>query len=154
MDRVRELERERVTVQEAARRLGITESAVRKRVARKQLPYDEVVDGKRKRLYIFLDKDQDRVPEPFRERYLKSMEDRVRTLEDEVYRQQAIILNMTEAMKTLNPPAQAEPVEARESPVSPGPTETPTPPPEEAQTATQRPQGGTLRGWRRRILGW
>ena len=23
-----------------------------------------------------------------------------------------------------------------------------------SQTATQRPQGGTLRGWRRRILGW
>jgi excisionase family DNA binding protein len=50
--------------------------------------------------------------------------------------------------------AKLEKLEARESPVSPGPTETPTPPPEEAQTAIQRPQGGTLRGWRRRILGW
>jgi predicted ArsR family transcriptional regulator len=148
------LERERVTVQEAARRLGITESAVRKRVARKQLPYDEVVDGKRKRLYVYLDRDQDNVPEPFRDRYLTSLEDRVRTLEGEVYRQQAIILNMTEAMKTLNPPAQAEPVEARESPASPGPTQTPTPAPGAPQAATQRPQGGTLRGLRRRILGW
>src|SRR4028119_1477135 len=44
--------------------------------------------------------------------------------------------------------------EARESPVSPGPNETPTPAPGGAQAATQRPQGGTLRGWRRRILGW
>jgi hypothetical protein len=73
---------------------------------------------------------------------------------EEIRRRDTIIMNMTEAMKALNPPAQAEPVEARESPVSPGPTETPTPPPEEAQTATQRPQGGTLRGLRRRILGW
>jgi len=45
--------------------------------------------------------------------------------------------------------------EARESPVSPGPTEeTPTPAPGGAQAATQRPQGGNLRGWRRRIFGW
>ena len=44
--------------------------------------------------------------------------------------------------------------EAREAPVSPGPTQAPTPPPEEAQTVPQRPQGGGLRGLRRRILGW
>jgi hypothetical protein len=42
--------------------------------------------------------------------------------------------------------------EARESPASPGLT--PTPPPADAQTATQPPQGGGLRGLRRRILGW
>jgi hypothetical protein len=46
--------------------------------------------------------------------------------------------------------------EARESPVSPGPIEeeAPTPPPGEAQTTTEPPQGGGLRGLRRRILGW
>ena len=44
--------------------------------------------------------------------------------------------------------------EARESPMSPGPTHTPAPPLEETHTATQRPQGGTLRGLRRRLLGW
>jgi FtsZ-binding cell division protein ZapB len=44
--------------------------------------------------------------------------------------------------------------EARVPPESPAPTETPTPPPEETQTATQPPQGGGLRGLRRRILGW
>jgi hypothetical protein len=148
------LERERVTVQEAARRLGITESAVRKRATRRQISSEKVTEGKRERLYIFLDTEQDTVPEPFRERYMTSLENRVRTLEDEVYRQQAIILNMTEAMKALNPPAQHEPVEAQESPVGPGPTETPTPPPAGPQTATHPPQGGTLRGLRRRLLGW
>ncbi len=46
--------------------------------------------------------------------------------------------------------------EARESLVSPSPTEeeAPTPPPGEAQTATEPPQGGGLRGLRRRLLGW
>jgi hypothetical protein len=44
--------------------------------------------------------------------------------------------------------------EARESPVSPGPAETPAPASGETQADTQPPQGGTLRGWRRRLLGW
>jgi excisionase family DNA binding protein len=44
--------------------------------------------------------------------------------------------------------------EARESSESPGPTDTPTPPPGGTQMATQRLQGGGLRGLRRRILGW
>jgi hypothetical protein len=37
-------------------------------------------------------------------------------LEDELQRKDAILLNMTEAMKALNPPAQEAPPEARESP--------------------------------------
>jgi hypothetical protein len=69
------LERERVTVQEAARRLGITESAVRKRATRRQLRSEKVMEGKRNRLYIFLDTDQDKFQESFRERYVRSMED-------------------------------------------------------------------------------
>jgi excisionase family DNA binding protein len=44
--------------------------------------------------------------------------------------------------------------EARESPVSPGPTQTPPDAPAVPQTATQRPRSGGLRGLRRRILGW
>ena len=75
-----------------------------------------MTEGKKERLYIFLDTDEDKFPEPFRERYVKSLEDRVRTLEDEVCRQQAIILSMTEAMKALSPPAPETSSEARESP--------------------------------------
>ena len=43
---------------------------------------------------------------------------------------------------------------ARETPESPGPTQHPTPGPEGPQPAAQRQQGGGLRGWRRRLLGW
>src|SRR5215216_5371886 len=49
---MRELERERVTVQEAARQLGITESAVSKRVQRRLLEHDKEPDG---RLHVYLD---------------------------------------------------------------------------------------------------
>ncbi len=44
--------------------------------------------------------------------------------------------------------------EARGSPESPGPTETPPDAPAAPQKGVQRPQGGPLRGLLRRILGW
>jgi predicted ArsR family transcriptional regulator len=144
-DRVRELERERVTVQEAARQLGITESAVRKRAQRDQLQSQKVTEGKKERLYIFLDSEEDKFPEPFRERYMRSLEDRVKTLEDEVYRQQAIILSMSQSMQALT-----------------GASETP----EAAETVEEAPDGAEphsatggaqedaqRRPWWRRLIG-
>jgi predicted ArsR family transcriptional regulator len=141
-DEVRELERERVTVQEAARRLGITESAVRKRAVRGQIHSDKVTEGNRERLYIYLDKDQDQFPEPFRERYMRSLEDRVRTLEDEVYRQQAIILSMSQSLQALTGASEAPQVtpEAAEG-------SEPQPTAEEPQEPTER------RSWWRRVFG-
>jgi predicted ArsR family transcriptional regulator len=129
------LERERVTVQEAARRLGLTESAVRKRAVRGQVRSVKVTEGKKERLYIFLDSDEDKFPEPFRDRYMKSLEDRVRTLEDEVYRQQAIILSMSQSMQALTG--------ASETP------ETPSDAPEEAesQPSAEGAQEGAQRRW-------
>ena len=148
----------RVTLKEAAQILGVSKEAVRKRVIRGTLRSDTGEDGRR---YVYLDAGGDEAPTHERDALISEMQERLAFLEreldvrtEEIRRRDTIIMNMTEAMKALNPPAQHEPVEARESPVSPGPTETPTPPPEEAQTATPRPQGGTLRGWRRRILGW
>ena len=139
---MRELERERVTVQEAARRLGITESAVRKRAAREQIRSVKVTEGKKERLYIFLDSDEDKFPEPFRERYMKSLEDRVRTLEDEVYRQQAIILSMSQSLQALTG--------ASETPEMPSET----PEESETQSTTEETQEPVQRRpWWRKLLG-
>jgi len=138
------LERERVTVQEAARQLGITESAVRKRAQRGQLQSQKVTEGKKERLYIFLDSDQDKFPEPFRERYMRSLEDRVKTLEDEVYRQQAIILSMSQSMQALTGAS-----EARES----HETAEETPDRAEPRSATEGAQeGARRRPWWRRVF--
>ncbi len=142
---MRELERERVTVQEAARRLGITESAVRKRAGHGQLRSEKVMEGKKERLYIFLDSDEDKFPEPFRERYIRSLEERVNTLEDEVYRQQAIILSMSETMQALTTGSGAS---ERPSEVAGG--SEPKEEPEASQEATQ-PRPRTP--WWRRVLG-
>ena len=48
---------DRLTIQEAARRLGISEGAVRKRVARDSLDNDKSEDG---RVYVYLDAGVDR----------------------------------------------------------------------------------------------
>jgi hypothetical protein len=47
----------------------------------------------------------------------------ITTRDEEIRRRDTIIMNMTEAMKALNPPAPEDSSEARESDVSPGPTE-------------------------------
>ena len=111
---MRELERERVTVQQAAARLGITESAVRKRVRKGDIRAEKVLEGNRERLYVFLDPDAEPFPEPFREKYMRSLEDRVKTLEDEVMRQQAIILSMSQSLRAVTGAPEA-PQSAKEA---------------------------------------
>jgi len=46
----------------------------------------------------------------------------ITTRDEEIRRRDTIIMNMTEAMKALNPPAPEDSSEARESDVSPAPT--------------------------------
>jgi hypothetical protein len=62
---------------------------------------EKVMEGNRERLYVFLDPDAEPFPEPFREKYMGSLEDRVKTVEDEVMRQQAIILSMSQSLRAL-----------------------------------------------------
>jgi hypothetical protein len=114
---VRELERERVTVQEAARRLGITESAVRKRVQRRVMGHDKEADG---RLYVYLDTQdtyRDKVRDSSYDMLVRRLENENEFLRRELERKDTILLNMTEAMRALHPPAREEPLEEeRESP--------------------------------------
>jgi len=110
------LERERVSVQEAARRLGITESAVRKRVQRGLLEHDKEPDG---RLYVYLDTrdiGQDKVRDSSYDMLVRRLENENEFLRRELERKDTIMLNMTEAMKAISPPTQEESSEARESP--------------------------------------
>ncbi len=148
------MERERVTVQEAARQLGITESAVRKRVQRGLLEHDKEPDG---RLYVYLDtrdigRDQGR--DSSYDMLVRRLENENEFLRRELERKDTIMLNMTEAMKALNPPVhETTPQEAT------GAAETVEEPSEGAQP---RPYaGGPQEGaqprprtpWWRRVLG-
>ena len=148
-DRVRELQQERVTVQEAARRLGITESAVRKRVERGGLRHDKEDDG---RVYVYLDTrdmERDKVQDSSYDMIVTRLENENEFLRRELERKDAILLNMTEAMKALSPPSQETPSEARESPETVE---------EEREMAEPRPatggaQEGARRPWWRRMFG-
>jgi predicted ArsR family transcriptional regulator len=142
------LERERVTVQEAARQLGITESAVRKRVQRGLLQHDKEPDG---RLYVYLDTrdtDRDKIQDSSYDMLVRRLENENEFLRRELERKDTILLNMTETMKALSPPARDVPSDERESP------EMVEKEPERAEprSATGGTQEGVRRPWWRRMF--
>jgi hypothetical protein len=146
---VRELERERVTVQEASRRLGVTESAVRKRVQRGLLPHDKEPDG---RLYVYLDTQdigRDEVRDSSYDMLVRRLENENEFLRRELERKDTILLNMTEAMKALSPPSQETPPDERESPQAVDEEQDRA----EPRPATSGPQESTWRRLRRRVFG-
>jgi hypothetical protein len=125
----------RVTVDEAARHLGLTVDAVRKRVQRGQIAYEKDEAG---RVRIILDESEtlqdigrdntgqetvahEELVEELR-RTNELLREVITTRDEEIRRRDTIIMNMTEAMKALNPPAPEGSSEARESDVSPEPT--------------------------------
>jgi excisionase family DNA binding protein len=124
------VQHERLTIQEAAHRLGVSESAVRKRIKRGTLKREKTDDG---RVLVYMESTSapgtEEVRPPERDVLISEMQDRLAFLErelevraEEIRRRDTIIMNMTEAMKALNPPAPEESSEARESPESPRPT--------------------------------
>jgi hypothetical protein len=137
-------------VQEAARRLDITESAVRKRVQRGILEHDKESDG---RLYVYLDTrdmGRDEVRDSSYDMLVRRLVNENEFLRRELERKDTILLNMTEAMKALNPPTQEAPSEARESP------ETAEEEPERAEphpVTVESQEGTQRRSWLRRMFG-
>jgi hypothetical protein len=133
----------RLTVAEAAVRLGISEAGVRKRVQRGQIPHERGDDG---RLFVWISPGETRhaesrdQPDESRDSgeasLVPELRDRIRFLERqleargaELQRRDVMLINMTEAMKALNPPSSQEPSEAPEMAESPkgplGPRERP-----------------------------
>jgi len=107
----------RLTVAEAADRLGISEAGVRKRVQRNQIPHERGDDG---RVFVWISPGETRHAEsrdqPDQSRdsgeasLVPELRDRIRFLErqleareDELRRRDVMLLNMTEVMKALNP---------------------------------------------------
>jgi hypothetical protein len=104
---------DRLTIQEAARRLGISEGAVRKRVTRNTLQHEKDDDG---RVYVYLDTGVDsRVDEgvgPNSNTLISQLRDEVAYLRDENRRKDEIIMQQAVTMRQIT----AAPSEARESP--------------------------------------
>ncbi len=103
------MERDRVTVGEAARRLGISESGIRKRIQRGQLDSTREDDG---RVYVYLDtaetEEDDTVRDEVRDtadrRYVERLEDEIEFLRDQVRRQQEIIGQQAISLRALSAP--------------------------------------------------
>jgi hypothetical protein len=118
---------DRLTIQEAARRLGISEGAVRKRVARKTLQHDKDDDG---RVYVYLDaggrrgvdSGQDAGVDPNSSALISRLESEVAFLRDQVQRQQEIMAQQAVSMRQLTAASSQEP-------------------PEDAETVEEAPEG-------------
>jgi hypothetical protein len=136
---------QRVTVSEAAEILGITPEAVRMRIKRNTLRSERQAG----RVFVLLGQDRptDRPGEPTT--LISEMRSRIQFLEDELQRKDAILLNMTEAMKALSPPSQEAPSDERESPQ----TVEEEPERAEPRPSTSESQEGVQRPWWRRWFG-
>ena len=138
---------QRVTVPEAAELLGITVEAVRMGIKRGTLRSERQAG----RVFVLLGQSQptDQPSEPTT--LISEMRSRIQFLEDELQRKDAILLNMTEAMKALSPP-QETPAQAPDERESAETAE------EQQGRGEPRPgaagaQEGVQRPWWRRVFG-
>jgi uncharacterized coiled-coil protein SlyX len=142
---------DRLTVAQAAHALGISQDAVRKRIARGTIPHDRDESG---RVYVYLapsetvhktdqDTTQDDTTKTVQDAYIRSLQDQIAFLRRELERKDAILLNLTERIPELEAPSE--------------PRESPQTVEEEPQWAEPRPttvesQEPVQRPWWRRIL--
>ncbi len=102
---------DRLTVAEAAARLGITSDAVRQRIRRGSIPHEREQDGK---VYVYIHPDetrQDERQDTYRDELVEELRNRIEFQERELERKDAIIMSLTQRIPELEPAS-----ENRESP--------------------------------------
>ncbi len=176
MGQNRDAAQDRVTIQEAAQRLGVKEDAVRKRIQRGSMRHEKTEDG---RVYVWVDATQDTTqdePDPSRDEYQDTAQDeRVEDLREQVAylrrqldeerearrRADTILVQLSAAnaeqartIRAIEAPAAEEPADDAETVEEEREKSEPRPDAAGPQTATHPSQGGGLRGLRRRLLGW
>jgi hypothetical protein len=142
---------DRLTIQEAARALRISEGAVRKRVTRGTLKHEKEQDG---RIYVYLDTGdrrgvgvgQDEGVDPHNNALISQLRDEVAYLRDENRRKDEIIMQQAMTMRQLSAAQPQEPTEAAE-------TVEEEPERAEPHSPTGGAQEGTQRPWWRRMFG-
>ena len=140
---------DRVTVSEAAERLGITPDAIRQRVRRGTIQHDKEPDG---RVYVYLDESHT-LPQETPDALVDALRDQVETLKTELndwkaeaQRKDTIIMSLTQRIPELEAPKQGPPEAPTEATEQPGRAE-PQPATGGAQEATEP------RPWWRRMFG-
>jgi hypothetical protein len=163
----------RVTIREAAARLGVTEAAIRKRIQRGSLDKEMGSDG---RVYVYLDLSQDMShPEsqihrdPLVEELVEELRDRVAFLERalerrgiEAERYQQIVAGLTQTNNQLAarlreleppPPEAAPPKRPAEPPAVASEEEPARAEPRPSAEEPQEPAQEERRSWWRRMFG-
>ena len=143
---------DRLTIQEAARALGISEGAVRKRVTRGTLSHEKEQDG---RIYVYLDAagrrgvddGQDARVDPNSNALISQLRDEVAYLRDENRRKDEIIMQQAMTMRQLSAAQPQEPTEAPDTVEEEPERVEPWSATGEAQEPAQR------RPWWRRVFG-
>ena len=141
---------DRVTIQEAARRLGISEGAVRKRVTRGTLEHDKEPSG---RVYVYLDRGVQGVDDvqgagvdPNSSALISRLEDEIAYLREESRRKDEIIMQQAVSMRQLTAAAVEEPTQDAQA-VEEEPERA------EPRSYAAGAQEGAQRPWWRRIIG-
>ena len=97
----------RMTVAEAAVRLGVTQDAIRQRMRRNSIPHEKDEAG---RVYVFLhptNTDHDGVRERVRDALIDELRKQNDFLRAELERKDAILLTMAQRIPELEPAAEA-----------------------------------------------
>jgi hypothetical protein len=139
---------DRRTVAQAADALGISQDAVRKRIARGTISNDRNESG---RVYVYLSPsetvhktDQDTGPDDatktVQDTYIRSLEDQIAFLRRELERKDGILLNLSNKIPQLEAPESPETVEEASDSAEP-------------RSATGGAQEGARRPWWRRVFG-
>ncbi len=146
---------DRLTVQEAARRLGVSEGAVRKRVTRGTLRHDKAPDG---RVFVYLDSGVDtgvdEGVDPNSSALISRLEGEVAYLRDENRRKDEIIMQQAMTMRQLTAGTPREAPGGPETGAEASEGAEPRSATGAAQEATERPEADEeRRPWWRRMFG-
>jgi hypothetical protein len=119
---------DRVTVPEAAEMMGVTQSAIRKRVQRGTIPWDKDSEG---RIYVYVDPSEtrpetgedrarDTVTGQSRDEVLEAYKDQVEFLRRELERKDTLLMSLMQRIPELEAPSerQRSPETAAEEPYS------------------------------------
>jgi hypothetical protein len=141
---------ERLTVAQAATRLGVTQDAIRKRISRNTIDYDQDPDG---RIHVYLDPSeigQDKSSDASTEKLVEVQHQEIeflrRQLEtrtEEIRRRDSIIAGLTQRIPELEAPLEPQLTVENTTQTDPTP---------EGPAGSQEVQRGAHKAWRRRLI--
>jgi len=142
---------DRISVPEAAELLGVTQSAVRKRVQRGTIPWDKDSEG---RIYVYVnlsetspetgaDKKRDTAAGQSRDELLEVYRDQVEFLRREIERKDTLLMSLMQRVPELEPAP-----EPREASVTPSEDTT------KAGSSTEQQKSVQRRSWLHRFFGF